>query len=66
MNSQKITGLGAGAASTDAAQFGQISYGGLFGDGSDGSATLDGAATVSWASRSGSTYTLTLTASPPP
>jgi hypothetical protein len=29
-----------------------------FGDGSDGSATLDGTATVSWATKSGSTYTL--------
>jgi hypothetical protein len=31
---------------------------GWFGDGSDGSATLDGAATPSWATRSGSNYTL--------
>jgi hypothetical protein len=34
-------------------------YGGIFGDGSDGTATLDGAATVAWASKSGSTYTMT-------
>jgi hypothetical protein len=31
----------------------------FFGDGSDGSATLDGSATVSWASKSGNTYTMT-------
>jgi hypothetical protein len=31
----------------------------IFGDGSDGTATLDGTATVSWASKSGSTYTMT-------
>ena len=31
---------------------------GLFGDGSDGAATLDGTTNVPWASRSGSTYTL--------
>lgn len=31
----------------------------VFGDGSDGSATLDGTATVGWASKSGSTYTMT-------
>lgn len=34
-------------------------YGGLFGDGSDGSATLDGTATVAWASKASSVYTLT-------
>jgi len=33
-------------------------FGGIFGDGSDGSATLDGTATVSWATKAGSTYTL--------
>jgi hypothetical protein len=32
---------------------------GLLGDGTDGSATLDGVATVSWATLVGSTYTLT-------
>lgn len=31
---------------------------GLFGDGSDGSADLDGTNTVAWASKSGSTYTM--------
>lgn len=37
-----------------------ISDGGMFsfGDGSDGSATLDGSNTYAWASKSGSTYTL--------
>jgi hypothetical protein len=34
-------------------------YSGVFGDGTDGSATLDGTATVAWASKSGSTYTMT-------
>ena len=38
---------------------GVVDYGGLFGDGSDGSATLDGTATVSWASKASSVYTLT-------
>lgn len=32
---------------------------GVFGSGSDGSATLDGVATVPWASKAGSVYTLT-------
>ena len=47
-----ISGAVAGAPGT-------INYGGLFGDGSDGSATLDGTATVSWASKASSTYTMT-------
>jgi hypothetical protein len=34
-------------------------YGGIFGDGSDNSATLDGIATFTWASLVGSTYTMT-------
>jgi hypothetical protein len=34
-------------------------YNGMFGDGSDGSATLDGTATVAWASKAGSVYTMT-------
>ena len=63
MNSQKLTGLANGTAGSDAAAFGQIAaglnYGGIFGDGSDGSATLDGTATMAWASRSGSVYTMT-------
>ena len=33
-------------------------FGGLFGDGSDSSATLDGTATVSWAGKSSSVYTM--------
>lgn len=32
---------------------------GLFGDGTDGAATLDGSASVGWATRSGSVYTVT-------
>lgn len=32
---------------------------GVFGDGRDGSATLDGTSTVSWASKSGTVYTMT-------
>lgn len=32
---------------------------GVFGDASDGTATLDGTATVAWASKSGNTYTMT-------
>lgn len=32
---------------------------GILGDGSDGTATLDGSATVSWATLTGSTYTMT-------
>lgn len=35
------------------------SYDGMFGDGSDGSATLDGTATVTWASKASSVYTMT-------
>lgn len=38
--------------------FCQQGYGGDFGDGSDGAATLDGTATVAWASLAGSTYTM--------
>ncbi len=38
---------------------GTANYGGLFGDGSDGPVTLDGTATVSWASKAGSVYTMT-------
>jgi hypothetical protein len=34
-------------------------FGGLFGNGVDGSATLDGTATVGWASKASSTYTMT-------
>ena len=34
-------------------------YDGAFGDGSDGSATLDGTATVAWATKVGSLYTMT-------
>lgn len=34
-------------------------YGNIFGDGSDGAATLDGTATVAWATKSGSVYTMT-------
>lgn len=33
-------------------------YDGMFGDGADGAATLDGTATVAWASLAGSTYTM--------
>jgi hypothetical protein len=33
-------------------------YDGIFGDGSDGSATLDGTATVAWATKVGSLYTM--------
>jgi hypothetical protein len=33
-------------------------FGGLFGDGSDGSATLDGTATVTWAGKVSSVYTM--------
>lgn len=57
-NSKQINHVANGSASDDVAVAGQISYGGIFGDGSDGSATLDGTATVSWASKSGSTYTM--------
>lgn len=39
--------------------FPEVNYGNLFGDGSDGVATLDGVATVAWASKAGSVYTLT-------
>lgn len=35
-------------------------YGGMFGDGSNGSVTLDGTTTVPWANLSGSTYTMTV------
>lgn len=35
------------------------SHQGIFGDGSDGEATLDGTATVPWATKSGSEYTMT-------
>jgi hypothetical protein len=34
-------------------------FGGIFGTGVDGAATLDGTATVGWASKAGSVYTLT-------
>lgn len=34
-------------------------YGNIFGNGADGTATLDGIATVTWASLAGSTYTMT-------
>lgn len=34
-------------------------FGGIFGDGSDGAAVLDGVATVPWATLAGSTYTMT-------
>lgn len=37
----------------------QQATGSIYGDGSDGAATLDGTATVSWATKSGSIYTLT-------
>ena len=36
-----------------------LDYTRLFGDGSDGAATLDGSATVTWASKVGSVYTMT-------
>jgi hypothetical protein len=38
---------------------GSQNFGGLFGDGSDGAATLDGSATVAWASKASSVYTMT-------
>jgi hypothetical protein len=37
-------------------------FSGVFGDGSDGTATLDGTATVAWASLAGSTYTMSRSA----
>jgi hypothetical protein len=37
---------------------GAENYDGVFGDGTDSSATLDGVATVAWASLAGSTYTM--------
>jgi hypothetical protein len=43
------TGVGGGGAN----------YGGMFGDGSDGAAVLDGSAVPPWASLSGSVYTMT-------
>lgn len=38
---------------------GTTNHDNLFGDGSDSTATLDGTATVTWASKSGSVYTMT-------
>jgi hypothetical protein len=57
-----LTSNGAGEAPTFQQATGGSGGGtsvGMFGDGSDGTATLDGTATVAWASKSGSTYTMT-------
>jgi len=53
-----LTQTGTGAASAAPAWAVQV-YGGVFGTGTDGAATLDGTATVAWASKSGNTYTMT-------
>lgn len=49
----------AGTPGTWAQVGGSTSYNGIFGDGSDGSAPLDGSTSVGWASLAGSTYTMT-------
>jgi hypothetical protein len=57
------TGASAAAGSSglapDAKHVHVQNFTGLFGDGSDGAATLDGTATVAWASKASSTYTMT-------
>lgn len=51
-----VTGLVAALAGKDVLG---AAWTALLGDGSDGAATLDGTATVAWASKSGSVYTMT-------
>jgi hypothetical protein len=58
-NATQDTTLGRTAAGQLGVNGNPIIWGGLFGDGSDGAATLDGTATVPWASKVGSVYTMT-------
>jgi len=55
------TAAAAGAAgkAADASHVHLGIFAGVFGTGTDGAATLDGTATVAWASKSGNTYTMT-------